>query len=63
MDGADARLRDRMVSRVREEGLRIGKRLGDPAWTARDQGARILEMRPARAVPLARGGSNRKTNG
>ena len=36
MSAADDKLTARMAVRVREEGLRIGTRLGDPAWTATD---------------------------
>jgi DNA-binding IclR family transcriptional regulator len=45
VSATDPKLQDRMTIRVREEGMRIGRRIGDPHWAAFDRGADIVEMR------------------
>jgi DNA-binding IclR family transcriptional regulator len=63
VSAADDKLTARMAVRVREEGLRIGTRLGDPAWTALDPGARIIEMRSLQPSRQRRAPRARKAAG
>jgi DNA-binding IclR family transcriptional regulator len=44
LSATDKHTRDLMVERVREEGRRIGARLGDPFWSAIDPAAHIIDI-------------------
>jgi DNA-binding IclR family transcriptional regulator len=48
LSATDKHTRDLMAERVREEGRRIGTRLGDPFWTAADPTAHIIDIDPRR---------------
>jgi hypothetical protein len=63
VSATDVQLQDRMAIRVREEGMRIGQRIGDPNWSAIDPGAKIVEIRPSRPAAPGRAARKRKTAG
>jgi len=48
VSATDEKLRARMAERLRAEGMRIGERLGDPAWVGLDPAASIIDMRSLR---------------
>lgn len=62
VSAADEKLTARMVARVREEAMRIGQRLGDPAWASLDPYARVIEL-PSLRPPQRRAPRNRKAAG
>ena len=51
VSAADEKLVARMVGRVREEGTRIGQRLGDPVWSMQDAAAKVIELPSLRPSP------------
>jgi DNA-binding IclR family transcriptional regulator len=63
VSAVDEKLVARMVSRVREEGMRIGQRLGDPAWPAIDHPASTVIELPSLRPPQRRAPRGRNAVG